>query len=260
MPEPGVQQVQHGVLDAADVQVDAAGRRPARMGPSSTARRRGRRTLSLVRIEVAQLVPARTGPLRHHVGLAAVPPRAVAEIELDVQPLVGPREQGHGNGRLVVGREGSASSRRPRAARPAASVRQPHRQTGLVVDDGERLAPVALPGEQPVAQPVLMVPSPYPSVASHSMMTRLGRPRRPARRGRLSLALLMAGPSPVKALPSKPSAALHRADDRQAVRLGEVPVPLVLAGHRHDRAGAVPHQHVVGDEHRDRAPLTGLIA
>ena len=44
---------------------------------------------------------------------------------------------------------------------------------------------------------------------------------------------------------------LHGADDRQVEGLGEVPVALVLAGHRHDRAGAVAHQHVVGDEHRD---------
>ena len=28
-------------------------------------------------------------------------------------------------------------------------------------------------------------------------------------------------------------------------------VALVVRGHRHDRAGAVLHQHVVGDEHRD---------
>ena len=31
---------------------------------------------------------------------------------------------------------------------------------------------------------------------------------------------------------------------------GEVPVALVLAWHRHDRAGAVSHQDVVADEHR----------
>ena len=54
---------------------------------------------------------------------------------------------------------------------------------------------------------------------------------------------------------------LDRADDRQPERLGEVPVALVLAGHGHDRPGAVAHQHVVGDEHRDRARRsTGLMA
>ena len=45
---------------------------------------------------------------------------------------------------------------------------------------------------------------------------------------------------------------LHRADDRQAERLGEVPVALVLARHRHDGAGAVAHQDVVRDEDGER--------
>ncbi len=36
------------------------------------------------------------------------------------------------------------------------------------------------------------------------------------------------------------------------MRGGEVPVTLVLAGHGHDRAGAVAHEHVVGDVQRDR--------
>ena len=37
VPEAGVQQVQHRVLDAAHVQVDAAGLRRAPAGPSSSA-------------------------------------------------------------------------------------------------------------------------------------------------------------------------------------------------------------------------------
>ncbi len=44
---------------------------------------------------------------------------------------------------------------------------------------------------------------------------------------------------------------LHGPHDRQPEDRREVPVALVLAGHRHDRAGAVAHQHVVRDEHRD---------
>ena len=46
--------------------------------------------------------------------------------------------------------------------------------------------------------------------------------------------------------------------DGQAVGAGEVEVALVVGGHRHHRAGAVVRQHVVGDEHRDPSPLTGL--
>ena len=41
------------------------------------------------------------------------------------------------------------------------------------------------------------------------------------------------------------------ADDRQLVRLREREVALVVTRHRHDRAGAVLHQHVVGDPDRD---------
>ena len=67
-----------------------------------------------------------------------------------------------------------------------------------------------------------------------------------------SLLELIAGPSPVNAvLVVVALGRLHGADDRQVERRGEVPVALVLAGHRHDRAGAVAHEHVVGDEHRD---------
>ena len=43
--------------------------------------------------------------------------------------------------------------------------------------------------------------------------------------------------------------------DRQLVGLGEFPVALVVARHRHHRAGAVVHEHEVGDENRQ--VLTG---
>ena len=47
-------------------------------------------------------------------------------------------------------------------------------------------------------------------------------------------------------------------DDRQVERLGELEVALVVAGHGHDRAGAVAHQHVVGDPDRDRLAVDGI--
>ena len=46
--------------------------------------------------------------------------------------------------------------------------------------------------------------------------------------------------------------------DRQVERLGEVEVALVVRGHGHDRAGAVLHQHVVGDEDRDLLAVDGV--
>ena len=70
-----------------------------------------------------------------------------------------------------------------------------------------------------------------------------------------SLAELIAGPSPTYASPSQFVRRLDGADDRQVEHRSEVPVALVLAGHGHDRAGAVVGQHVVGGVHRD--PGTG---
>ena len=40
---------------------------------------------------------------------------------------------------------------------------------------------------------------------------------------------------------------LDHGDDGQAVELREILVALVVGGHGHDGAGAVAHQHVIGD-------------
>ena len=52
-----------------------------------------------------------------------------------------------------------------------------------------------------------------------------------------------------------PSGRLDGANDRQVVRLGKVPVALVLARHGHDRPGAVTHQDVVGEVDRHRVAV-----
>ena len=46
--------------------------------------------------------------------------------------------------------------------------------------------------------------------------------------------------------------------DRQLVAAGKCPVALVMPGHRHHRAGAVAHQHEVGDPHRQRLAGDGM--
>ena len=96
-----------------------------------------------------------------------------------------------------------------------------------------------------------MVRRPEPCDSSHSMIRAFASSTPSPSRLTSLLAELIAGPSPVKASPSQPSGRLHGPHDRQAEPGRELPVALVLAGHRHDRAGAVAHQHVVGDEHRD---------
>ena len=146
------------MLDTADVEVDAAGMWAAVVAHGLWAHPIaldfGIDELLLVgRVEVAQLVPATAGPLRHDVGVAAVWLRAVAEVELDVGPPLQPIERALRVGELVVGVE--------RARREAVGLGQHQRQLAVgkpvrvaveVVDDRERLAPVALTAEQPVAQ------------------------------------------------------------------------------------------------------------
>ena len=160
--------------------------------------------------------------------------------------------------------------RRAPLRRVVLDVRQLHRQlvlghrhdpAALAVDDRDRAAPVALARDQPVAQAVVdrrvalaLAVQPRDDRAErlavgHAVEVRvrvdeqavagvrqtllggLGRARVGVRRG--------AG------------WAFDHAADRQLVRARESVVALVVPRHRHDRAGAVLHQHVVGDVHRD---------
>ena len=53
-------------------------------------------------------------------------------------------------------------------------------------------------------------------------------------------------------------AALDHLDDGQTELFRELPVAGVVAGHRHDGAGAVGHQHIVGDEDGDLLAVHGV--
>ena len=123
-----------------------------------------------------------------------------------------------------------------------------HHAARRAVEDGDRRAPVALAADAPVAQAVVDLGPPEP--LRHEPVDRLAlglRDTEPVEEARVDLdavARVRLGLLPVR----RP---LHRRDDRQPVLRGEVPVALVLARHRHDRAGAVAHQHVVGEEERD---------
>ena len=94
VPEARVEQVQHGVLGAADVEIDAAGglpigdcrlpigfersRHPVALGVRPTKR------LEFSRIAVAEVIPARAGPLRHGVRLA----RRAISSQMIADPVV----------------------------------------------------------------------------------------------------------------------------------------------------------------------------
>ena len=72
VPEPGVEQVQDGVLGAADVEINP------RLGGIALSRRphpvalglRSAKGAGVVGVQIAQVIPAAAGPLRHGVGFA----------------------------------------------------------------------------------------------------------------------------------------------------------------------------------------------
>ena len=120
------------------------------------------------------------------------------------------------------------------------------------MDDRDRAAPVALPGEQPVAQAEVdravaaaLAVEPFDDrgqglAVAHPVEARVGVHQRAVPHvGELLLGV-------------------DDAPDRQAELLGEGEVALVVARDGHDRAGPVLHQHVVGDPHRDLLAVDGI--
>ena len=264
VPEPRVQQVQHGVLDAADVQVDPAvtgcrARRPSQYCSAC----RVDEPRGVGRVQVAQSYQHEPA----HCGMVFVSRRywrgPSPRSSSDVRPSPPRGQRRLRLARRRPGRRPRASSRRSRAARPAASLSgSAIGRPVVVVHDRERLTPVALPGEQPVAQPVVTGPPgrarapatrppPRSRPAAWPCGTALVSPRRGDR------------PSPLKAVGHWLAGTRRRPGWRASLRAVPAPhdrqpecprefeVALVVAGHRHDRAGAVAHQHVVGDEDRD---------
>ena len=153
VPEAAVQQVQHGMFHTAHIQVDAAcvafmlGAHPIVL--NVLVYKHG----VVGWVEVAKFVPARTGPLRHHVYFASIFARAIAKIERHVHPVLHAGKRWNGVGGFVV-----------RVEQLGFEVGQFGKQHGkcawwngnwlvvFVVDNWERLAPIALAREQPVAQ------------------------------------------------------------------------------------------------------------
>ena len=238
MPEAGVEQVERGVLHAAVVPVH---------GAPVILRLVGDERLVVVRVHIAQEVPARPRPLRHGVGLALGGAAALRAFRVD--PV------GHlGDGALaVVGRL------------VALDLRQNERQLLLgnghpaarrAVDQRNGLAPIALAGEHPVTQLVvdlLMAPALLDGILLH--------------RGDGLLdghAVEEAGVDHDARIVLEREgllgdvAALDHLDDGDMECGGEVPVALVMARNAHDDAGAVAHQNVVGDEHRHDLAVGGV--
>ena len=134
MPETAVQQVQGGVLHAAVVPVHGAPILERLLAGDGVV---------VLRVAVAQEVPARTGPLGHGVGLALGGGTAAGAGRAD--PLGMARQRAFAVlARLKVLDFGQAQGQ--------LALGQGHPAALVAIDHGDRLAPVALAAEHPVAQ------------------------------------------------------------------------------------------------------------
>ncbi len=216
------------MLDTADV---LGGRHPVAHGLLVE------RAVLVVRRAVAQEVPRRVDERVHRVGVAL--PRAATVGALDVDPLLG-RGQRRDALRLQLGAVQLGQ------LHGQLVVRHTYLAARVAVDDRDRGSPIALTGQQPVAQP---------EVDGAPAQT-LGLQPLDDRRLRVGHVQAVQRDLVVGRVDRRPRAGvgltlevgrrLHGAHDRQVERLGELPVPLVLPGHGHDRPGAVVGQHVVG--------------
>eukprot|EP00982_Pelagococcus_subviridis_P002036 15753-Pelagococcus_subviridis.AAC.1 len=230
--------MQHRVLGASDVEVDG---HPVLLQVAVDHR------VLVLGVDEAEVVPARARPLRHRVRLAA---RGAAA------------ERVHGGDPVFDIRERAlAASARLEVIR----VRQRQRELALRDRDGdirplrvhhrERLAPVPLPREEPVAKLEVDL----------LLSDAVGRQPRRHLFARCRVVQAVHVQRVARAVDHRPGAAVarvgvrvilvtgrgHDLDDRQIERLRELFISVVVRGHRHDGARAVRPQHVVRDPHRD---------
>ena len=235
--EARVEQVQHGVLVAADVARD--------WQPAPRERGVERHVLALG-AGIAQEVPCAIEEGVTHIGLAAR--RGAALWTRRVIPLLVARERAHA-----------------RVVRPeVVDLGQEHRQLRLghghgaariAVDDRDRRAPVALTRDAPVVQPVVHHRRRRLHRGELGDDGRLGRIHRESGEARRVDDTAAVG-AREGTLAKRGIVALARAGDdardREVVQPRELEVALIVPRHSHDRPRAVLHQHVVGNPDRHR--------
>ena len=241
--EATVEQVQDGVLDAADVVVHG---HPAVGGLA------GERQLIVVWVRVADVVPAGAREGVHGVGLAARGATALGTGALVEVLVLGKRLAGT-QVQVLGQRDGQVL------------LRHGHDAALRAMDGRDGVTPVALTGDEPVAQAVL-----------HGALTGARR-LQVGHDGRLARGVLAALHAGVlaglheRALGHHGGVPVHGGDlaallvlqlsvewvvvreddgnDRKVVLLGELEVALVAAGDGHDGTGAVVGDDVVGHPH-----------
>ena len=238
--EAGVHEVQHRVLVATDVAVH---RQPLggqlRLDGEVVAAGGG----------VAEEVPAAAQKVVGDVGVAMGV--LAAGRTGGVEPVLGPRQ---GALAAVVGAEVLEIGEFHRQF----VFRHRHRAAICAMDDGNGRSPVPLPGYAPVMQPEIGLgfgaAFGFEPLDDGLLGVLYRQAVEVAGVHQCAVAWVGLGQRRGGIL----SGCGDDAHDGQAEGLGEFEVAGVVAGHRHDRAGAVAHEHVVGDPNGDAGPVCGI--
>ncbi len=125
-----------------------------------------------------------------------------------------------------------------------------HRAAGLAINNGDGRAPVTLPGDPPVPEAELLrrlAKVVFGQICGDGGLSRAARNTGKGA-GVHQDAVLLVGLGEAVGRQLLPRGLNHHLN-LLAVFPGELKVPLVVGRHRHDRAGAVAHEHKIG--HKD---------
>ena len=195
---------------------------------------RGDERTGILWVDVPEIIPTAPSPLRHRVRLAFAGTAALRTVA--VHPI----------GRLCQRRFGITGRRvilHLRQAERQFTLRYRHHAALIAMHNRNRLAPVALPGEKPIAQLVI-----HGRLAEFLLFEPRGnfllrfRRRQTSEHARVHRSAI-AG----KALGIDAGRRLNDGANFQTELLRELKVARVMRRHGHDGAGAVAHHHVIGD-------------
>ena len=261
LPEACVEQVENCVLNTADVQVGAtADLALSRPHPVGQVLLRGKSS-GVRRVGVTHLVPARTGPLRHGVGFTAILLRAVPQVQGDVHPFLCASQRRFRFRISIIRIEGTR--------RIVANLGKLNREhlfgEGMshpifVPNDRERLSPVTLTTEKPVTQTVgnsSASQALFFEPLGHCRLCRVLIQTIEANlfvRGVNCNAITGVG-ALAQVVSGRVLSITDSANDIQIKTLSEFPVTIIVCRNCHDRAGAVIHEDIISNEHRNATAI-----